>query len=82
MGNSHGGKREGSGRKPNSNGITQSVKNLFTGEAEKAAQNIINISRNNDHPQQLKALEIILARISALSPFSSIQVTNTFSLLR
>ena len=62
MTDQHGGKRQGAGRKPNSKGITNSVKNLFTSEAEQATQNIINISRDSNHPQQLKALEMILAR--------------------
>lgn len=58
--NNHGGSRLNSGRKPSA--LTQHVKQLFSSETETAVKAIIEISRNDEHPQQYKALELIVQR--------------------
>lgn len=62
MNNNHGGKRDGAGRPKGSNSIPNELKEAFQEKSQIAIDGIIKVAGNPDHPQHLKACELILNR--------------------
>lgn len=60
--NQRGGKREGAGRPKGSVNIPDDVRDLFRQHTEQAVESLISIASDTQHPQQIKALQMILER--------------------
>lgn len=58
----HGGKRDGAGRPKGSVKINSELQKAFREHSQAALDAIVDIADNPEHPQQLKACEIILQR--------------------
>ena len=58
---SRGGKREGAGR-PIGSGQSQELRNAAREHTDDALQVLVDVMNTKDHPQRLKAAELILAR--------------------
>ena len=59
---SHGGKRQGAGRPKGSVKINSELQRAFREHSQTAIDAIVAIAEEPEHPQQLKACEIILQR--------------------
>lgn len=58
----HGGKRAGAGRPAGSTSISKELRKAAQSHTEEALAVLVDIMTNTEHPQRLKAAELILAR--------------------
>lgn len=58
----HGGKRAGAGRPAGSTSVSAKLRHAAQKHTEEALSVLVDIMQNTEHPQRLKAAELILAR--------------------